>query len=113
LPFQDGRQKIGDELKQLHDAGLSRIHIGMESGYDPLLAFIHKGVKAAEHIKGGRNVVEAGISLSEYVIPGLGGALWTQEHARETARVINEINPDFIRLRTLHTVPGTDLHEKC
>jgi len=105
-------RKSVDELKQLHDVGLSRIHIGMESGYDPLLAFIHKGVKAAEHIKGGRNVVEAGISLSEYVIPGLGGALWTQEHARETARVINEINPDFIRLRTLHTVPGTDLHEK-
>jgi len=105
-------RKSVDELKQLHDAGLSRIHIGMESGYDPLLAFIHKGVKAAEHIKGGRNVVEAGISLSEYVIPGLGGALWTQEHARETARVINEINPDFIRLRTLHTVPGTELHEK-
>jgi len=105
-------RKSVDELKRLHDAGLSRIHIGMESGYDPLLAFIHKGVTAAEHIKGGRNIVEAGISLSEYVIPGLGGTLWTQEHARETARVINEINPDFIRLRTLHTVPGTELHEK-
>lgn len=105
-------RKSVEELKRLRDAGLSRIHIGMESGYDPLLAFIRKGVTAAEHIKGGRNVVEAGISLSEYVIPGLGGVRWTQEHARETARVINEINPDFIRLRTIHAVPGTDLHEK-
>ena len=105
-------RKSVDELKRLHDAGLSRIHIGMESGYDPVLAFIHKGVTAAEHIKGGRNVVEAGISLSEYVIPGLGGKQWTGEHARETASVINQINPDYIRLRSLHVVPGTDLHEK-
>jgi len=100
------------ELKQLRDAGLSRVHMGMESGYDPLLAFIRKGVSAADHIQGGRNVVAAGLSLSEYVIPGLGGTRWTREHARETARVLNEINPDFIRLRTLHVVPGTDLHEK-
>lgn len=105
-------RKSVEELKRIHEAGLSRIHIGMESGYDPVLAFIRKGVTAAEHIRGGRNVVEAGISLSEYVIPGLGGTRWTQEHAMETARVINEINPDFIRLRTLHVVPGTDLHEK-
>lgn len=100
------------ELKQLRDVGLSRVHMGMESGYDPLLAFIRKGVTAADHIQGGRNVVAAGLSLSEYVIPGLGGTRWTREHARDTARVLNEINPDFIRLRTLHVVPGTDLHEK-
>jgi histone acetyltransferase (RNA polymerase elongator complex component) len=105
-------RKSVDELKRIHEAGLSRIHIGLESGYDPLLAFIRKGVTAADHIKGGRNVVEAGISLSEYVVPGLGGTKWTKEHAKETARVLNEINPDFIRLRSLHAVPGTDLHEK-
>ncbi|SEM72746.1 Radical SAM superfamily protein [Syntrophus gentianae] len=105
-------RKSVEELKRLKSAGLSRIHIGMESGYDPLLAFIRKGVTAAEHIKGGRHVVEAGLSLSEYVVPGLGGTRWTREHAEETARVLNEINPDFIRLRSLHAVPGTDLHDK-
>jgi len=105
-------RKSVDELKRLYQAGLSRIHIGMESGYDPLLAFIRKGVTAAEHIKGGRHVVDAGISLSEYVVPGLGGTRWSEEHAGETAQVLNVINPDFIRLRTLHAVPGTDLHDK-
>lgn len=105
-------RKSVDELKRLKSAGLSRIHIGMESGYDPLLAYIRKGVTAAEHIKGGRHVVEAGLSLSEYVVPGLGGTRWTREHAEETARVLNQINPDFIRLRSLHAVPGTDLHDK-
>jgi radical SAM superfamily enzyme YgiQ (UPF0313 family) len=89
-------RKSVDELKRLKSAGLSRIHIGMESGYDPLLAYIRKGVTAAEHIKGGRHVVEAGLSLSEYVVPGLGGTRWTREHAEETAHVLNQINPDFI-----------------
>ena len=102
-------RKSVEELKSLRAAGLSRIHIGMESGYDPLLAFIRKGTTAAEHVEGGKRIVDAGISLSEYVIPGLGGTRWSKEHAEETARVLNRINPDFIRLRSLHVVRGTDL----
>ncbi|MEI8172859.1 MAG: radical SAM protein [Deltaproteobacteria bacterium] len=104
-------RKSVEELKRLKEAGLSRIHIGMESGYDPLLKFIKKGVTAADHIKGGRRIVEAGISLCEYVMPGLGGNRWSKEHAMETARVINEINPEFVRLRTLHVVKGTELFD--
>jgi hypothetical protein len=90
------------ELKELHQAGLARIHIGMETGYDPLLDFMKKGVTAKEQILAGRNVVESGISLSEYIMPGLGGDRWWREHALESARVLNQVNPDFIRLRTLY-----------
>ncbi|HPV50765.1 MAG TPA: radical SAM protein [Smithella sp.] len=99
------------EFEQLKKAGLSRIHIGMESGSDEVLSFIRKGVTSADHIRAGLNIRGAGIELSEYVIPGLGGERFTRQHALETARVINAINPDFIRLRTLHVVPGTDLDE--
>ncbi|MFC2022614.1 radical SAM protein [Chloroflexota bacterium] len=94
-------KKTVEELKQLHKAGLSRLHIGLESGYDPLLELMDKGVTAAEHIKGGKNVVASGISLSEYVLLGLGGDKMWREHALETARVLSEIDPDFIRVRTL------------
>jgi len=104
------KRKSAEELKMLFNAGLSRIHIGMESGYDPLLNFIKKGVSATEHIEGGRKIVEAGISLSEYIMPGLGGEKWSCEHATETARVINEINPDFVRLRSLIIRRNTDLY---
>jgi biotin synthase-like enzyme len=90
-----------DELIELRKAGLSRLHIGLESGYDPLLKYMDKGVTAAEHIKGGKNVVESGISLCEYVVLGLGGKRMWREHATQTARVLNEIDPDFIRVRTL------------
>ncbi|MFC1995935.1 radical SAM protein, partial [Chloroflexota bacterium] len=94
-------KKTLEELAELHRAGLSRVHIGLESGYDPLLQYIDKGVTADEHIKGGRNIVASGISLCEYVVLGLGSKKMWREHAIQTARVLNEINPDFIRVRTL------------
>jgi len=90
-----------EELVELHEAGLSRLHIGLESGYDPLLQYMDKGVIAAEHIEGGRKIVESGISLCEYAVLGLGGSKMWREHATQTARVLNEIDPDFIRVRTL------------
>ena len=104
-------RKTVDEFKRLKNAGLSRIHIGMESGGDEVLSMINKGVNAADHIQAGLNIRGAGIELSEYIMPGLGGVKFTREHALETARVINAINPDFICLRTLHVVPGTGLNE--
>jgi radical SAM superfamily enzyme YgiQ (UPF0313 family) len=105
-------RKTVEELKELRKAGLSRIHIGMETGYDPLLQYMKKGVTAKEQVMGGKNVVEAGISLSEYVMPGLGGERWWREHAVETAKVLNQINPDFIRFRTLYVRQNMPLYQK-
>ncbi len=105
------RKKVG-ELQDLQRAGLSRIHIGLETGYDPLLQFVKKGVSAQEHIEAGRKVKESGISLSEYVILGLGGKGMWREHAAETAKVLNQINPDFIRVRTLKVLRTMPLYQK-
>ncbi len=105
-------KKTVEELKELKEAGLSRLHIGLESGSNTVLSYMEKGVTAEEHVIGGRKVMEAGISLCEYVMPGLGGKKWSQEHALETAKVLNEINPDFIRLRSLHVRPEMPLWEK-
>ena len=100
------------ELKQLKDAGLDRMHIGLETGYDTLLAYMEKGCTATNHIEGGKKVKEAGISLCEYVMPGLGGRKMSKEHALETARVLNEIDPDYIRLRSLHVSTSVPLWTK-
>lgn len=105
-------RKTVDELRELHDAGLSRIHMGLESGYDRLLEFVKKGVTARDHIDAGRKVKEAGISLSEYIMPGLGGKSMWREHAIETARVLNQIDPDFIRVRTLKVLKIMPLYRK-
>jgi radical SAM superfamily enzyme YgiQ (UPF0313 family) len=103
-------KKTLEELVEIREAGLSRLHIGLESGSDTVLKLMDKGVTAAEHIAGGKKVVESGISLSEYVLLGLGGrGLW-REHAIETARVLSEINPGFIRIRTLSVSPGLPMY---
>jgi len=103
--------KSVEDLRRIREAGLVRIHVGLESGCDEVLRFIRKGATAEEHVKGGRRIVEAGISLCEYVMPGLGGSRWSREHAVGTARVLSEINPDHIRLRTLSVRRGTPLHD--
>ncbi len=105
-------KKSLEEMRELHEAGLSRLHVGLESGCDEVLRYMQKGVTAEEHIKGGRNVVASGISLSEYVMPGLGGKRWSSEHALKTAQVINEINPDFIRIRSLAVLKDSPLYER-
>lgn len=101
-----------EQLVRLREAGLDRIHIGLESGYDPVLRFMKKGNTAADHIKAGCMVREAGISLSEYVMPGLGGKRWWREHALATADVLNQINADFIRLRSLRVPKTAPLYDK-
>jgi hypothetical protein len=60
-----------------------------------------KGASKRIHIDAGLKVKAAGMELSEYVMPGLGGKEFSDEHARESADALNEINPDFIRLRPL------------
>lgn len=99
------KRKSADEMKQLKEAGLNRIHIGMESGSETVLKLIRKGLTPDEIVQGGRRVVEAGISLSEYIMPGIGGLTHSEEHARETARLLNQIRPDFIRVRTFAMHP--------
>jgi radical SAM superfamily enzyme YgiQ (UPF0313 family) len=105
------QKKLG-ELIAIREAGLDRVHVGLETGDDELLKRIKKGVSAANHIKGGRKAVQAGFQLSEYWMPGLGGKELWENHARNTARVLNAINPHYIRSRPLFPAPGTPLFEK-
>lgn len=101
-----------EDLKALKSAGLSRVHIGLETGYGVLLDYVKKGCTPEQHVTAGCKVKEAGLSLSEYVILGLGGKRWWRQHAEETARVLNQIDPDFIRIRTMNARPGTPMYEK-
>ena len=105
-------QKTVEELRDLYRAGLSRIHIGLESGDDTVLKSIQKGVTAEEHVDAGRKVKDSGISLSEYVVLGLGGKERWRDHAIGTAKVLNRIDPDFIRIRSLKVLRTMTLYEK-
>jgi len=102
-------RKSMEELAQIRAAGLVRLHVGLESGCDEVLARIKKGVTAREHVAGGQKAVATGFSLCEYVMPGLGGRALSRRHALDSAAVLNEINPDFIRLRSLALRQGSPL----
>lgn len=97
------------DFKEIAAAGLNRIHIGMETASDTILGMIRKGCTKKIHITAGLKVKEAGIELSEYVLTGIGGSEFSREHALETADALNQINPDFIRFRTLHIQDKTNL----
>jgi radical SAM superfamily enzyme len=103
-------RKSVESLRHIRAAGLDRVHIGLETGYDPLLKLMKKGVSGQQHIEAGRKLLQAGIELSEYVMPGLGGQEMWREHALATARVLNQINPHFIRLRSLRVPQRVPLY---
>lgn len=103
--------RISDEhLVAFAEAGLNRIHIGLETGSSRVLALVKKGVDKETHILAGQKVKRAGIELSEYYMPGLGGNEYSDESATETADALNKINPDFIRIRTLAVPENVELN---
>jgi coproporphyrinogen III oxidase-like Fe-S oxidoreductase len=101
-----------DNLAAMRRAGLNRIHIGLESGSDEVLKRVRKGVDKATQIRAGRKIKKAGMELSEYLMPGLGGRALSHLHATESADALNQIDPDFIRLRTLALPGRTPLAEE-
>jgi coproporphyrinogen III oxidase-like Fe-S oxidoreductase len=98
-----------DELRRIREAGLDRLHVGMESGCDDVLERVSKGSSRAQMIEGGRRARVAGFELSEYIMPGLGGRRLSGRHADDSASALVAIEPDFIRLRTTAVIPGTPL----
>ena len=105
-------RKSPQEIQEICDAGLTLLYCGMESGSDRVLENIKKGVVSADTIKAAQMAKAAGMEISEFIILGLGGtALW-EEHATETARVLNEIDPDFIRVLTIGVKAGSGLERQ-
>jgi radical SAM superfamily enzyme YgiQ (UPF0313 family) len=108
---KDVRDKSVDDLKALKVAGLGIVYLGLETGDDDLLRWARKGVDSAENIAACKKITNAGIPLSLTIILGLGGLKNSERHAKATAQVLNEINPDYVGALTLMTPPGTHIHD--
>jgi len=104
-------QRKLEDLKAIREAGLDRLHVGMETGNDEVLASIRKGVTSAELIEGGKKAMAAGFQLSEYWMPGLAGIERWRQHAEDTARVLTAINPHYIRSRPFIPSRRTPIYE--
>jgi radical SAM superfamily enzyme YgiQ (UPF0313 family) len=101
-----------DYLKAVREAGLNRLHLGLESGDEIVLERLSKGAKPEEMIQAGKKAKAAGFEVSFYVLSGAGGKDRWREHAISSARVLNAAKPEFIRLRTLTIQHRTPLDEK-
>jgi len=109
---QDILRRSSDELKELRRLKMGIFYTGLETGDGELLQKIGKGVSSDEVVEAGKKVKEAGISFSVTVILGLGGIEGSKKHVFETAKVLTEIDPDYVGALTLTLVPGTPLYEQ-
>lgn len=106
-------RKSMDELKTLRDAGLTKAYLGVETGDERLLKEVNKGVTYDEMLQAGRNLIEAGINLSSMILLGLaGGGPRSEEHALATAKITNEMAPQYLAALTVTPVPGTVLYSR-
>jgi radical SAM superfamily enzyme YgiQ (UPF0313 family) len=105
------KRKSPEDYLQLRVAGLTRVHSGMESGSLNVLKLIQKGITPEDILQGGIKVRDSGISLSEYIMPGVGGRRYSREHALETSDLLNKIRPDFIRIRTFAAHPMSPIQK--
>jgi hypothetical protein len=109
-------RRTAAQLGVLREAGLTRVHLGLESGADEVLMAIDKGCTSGDLIAAGTNAVQAGLELCFYLMPGLGGREQATAHVAGSARVIRAVaaaapagRPLVVRLRTAAVVPGTPL----
>ena len=110
---QSTLSKSMEELKALRAAGLTKTYIGVETGDDDLLKKVKKGVGYKEMLEAGRNLVAADINLSVMVLLGLAGkGEASRRHALATAKICNEMKPQYLAALTVTPVPGTVLHKQ-
>ena len=100
-----------EDLKKIFQAGLTRLHVGLETGDRDLLKEIEKGATPEEMIEAGKKAKEAGFEYSLYVLLGIGGEEKWEQHAKGTADVLNQVDPHFIRVRTFIPQPNSPLYE--
>lgn len=105
------RLRTPEELRTLREKGLTMVYMGLESGCDEVLRRMRKGHLSGEIIEMGQKVRENGIALSVTAITGLGGPELLEQHAVETARAFNAMNPEYIGMLTLMVEPGTPLYD--
>jgi len=109
---RDILSKSLEDLKRLKEKKLTMAYMGIESGCDAILRAVCKGVTSQEIITGGQKLVQAGITLSTMIISGLGGKEGWQSHAKESARVLNAIQPNYLSLLTLMVNESGDFYKQ-
>ncbi|MBE9483542.1 MAG: radical SAM protein, partial [Bacteroidetes bacterium] len=104
--------KTDEELQSLREAGLKLIYVGIESGDDELLQMVNKGESHATTVEGLLKAKKAGIKSSVMILNGLGGKKYSRQHAENSARVINAVQPEFLSTLVLSYPHGMEHFQK-
>nr|WP_294467924.1 radical SAM protein [uncultured Sellimonas sp.] len=107
----DIARKTDEELKSLHQMGLTTLHIGLESGSDSILLEQNKGVTSMDMLVQLRRLEAVGIEYYVTIILGLGGRRFSVHHALSTARLLNQLHPADIWCLKLKLWPDTPLYK--
>lgn len=103
--------KTGDELKQLHDAGLDLIYLGAESGDDFVLESINKGETHESTVTALNRLADAGIRRSVMIINGLAGEKFSGQHAENSALLANRTQPEYLASLVINLPHGEARHQ--
>jgi radical SAM superfamily enzyme YgiQ (UPF0313 family) len=106
------RMKSDEELMQLKELGLGIAYLGVETGHPELLTKICKGTTRENLILQGKRIKKAGIKLSVTVLLGIAGPEMSLEHAKETGKLLTEMDPDFVGALTVMVLPNTLLGQE-
>jgi radical SAM superfamily enzyme YgiQ (UPF0313 family) len=104
--------KTPEELRMLKERKLDLLYLGIETGNDELLKRVGKGATAEQIVEGSRKALQAGLRMSAFIILGLGGVDGSHEHAKDSARVVNRIGPQFLATLTLMPCPDARAYEE-
>lgn len=111
--IDDVLRKSDAELKLLRHYNICHVHLGIESGDDEVLAFMDKGITAADIELACEKLRNADIKYSFNVILGLGGKNRSEAHIRATADIINRTRPQHIMIMDLQIWENTILEGIC
>jgi len=103
-------RKSVDEMRQIKEAGIDKLVIGIESGDDEVLAAVKKGYTAADILEGCGRLEEAGVPYRVIYLSGLAGRGKAHESAERTVRLLNQLHPYMMILTTVAILPGTELY---
>ncbi|MBI4964742.1 MAG: radical SAM protein [Desulfomonile tiedjei] len=109
---RDILRKSVEDLQELRSLKLGILYLGVETGDSQLLEKIRKGATYDKLVEAARRVKQAGIALSVTVLLGIGGVEAGERHARETARILTDMDPDYVGALSIMLVPGTPLHQE-
>lgn len=106
------RKKSVDELAELHEMGLSLMYVGCESGDDEVLQLVNKGETYQSSLEALQKIKSAGMKSSVMILNGLGGPELSEQHAVNSAKLMNAAQPEYLSTLVVEFPTGSERFEE-